>query len=110
MNKLNKAAIIANVIIIIIMALLARVCYLEGKHAGANEIMSHVYPISGIVTEVSRQEDRVVVTDNNGNEWEFDGVEDWQEGDIAAMIMEDNGTEKIYDDEIIDIRYDGWAK
>ena len=110
MNKLNKAAIIANVIIIIIMALLARVCYLEGKHAGANEIMSHVYPISGIVTEVSRQEDRVVVTDNNGNEWEFDGVEDWQEVDVVAMIMENNGKEKIYDDEIIDIRYDGWAK
>lgn len=110
MNKLNKAAIITNVIIVIIMALLAHACYLKGEHAGADEMMSHVYPMSGIVTEVNRQEDRVVVTDSTGNEWEFDGAEDWHTGDIAAMIMEDNGTEEVYDDEIIDIQYDGWVE
>jgi hypothetical protein len=110
MNKLNRAAIATNVIIVIIIALLAHTCYLKGKHAGADEMMSHVYPMSGIVTEVNRQENRVVVTDSTGNEWEFDGAEDWHTGDIAAMIMEDNGTEEIYDDEIIDVQYDGWIK
>lgn len=109
-NKMNKAAAVTNVIIVIIMALLAHACYLEGKHAGADEMMSHIYPMSGIVTEVNRQEDRVVVTDSTGNEWEFDGAEDWRTGDIAAMIMEDNGTEEIYDDEIIDVQYDGWVE
>lgn len=107
MNKLNKAAAITNVIIIIIMALLTHACYLKGKHAGADEMMSHIYPMSGIVTEVNHQENRVIVTDSTGNEWEFDGAEDWRTGDIAAMIMEDNGTEEIYDDEIIDVQYDG---
>lgn len=63
--------------------------------------------MSGIVTEVNRQENKVVVTDSTGNKWEFDGAEDWHMSDIAAMIMEDNGTEEIYDDEIIDIQYDG---
>jgi hypothetical protein len=109
-NKMNKAAAITNVVIVIIMVLLTHACYLKGKHIGADEIMSHIYPMSGIVTEVNRQEDRVVVTDSIGNEWEFDGAEDWHTGDIAAMIMEDNGTEEIYDDEIIDIQYDGWAE
>lgn len=110
MNKLNKAAAITNVVIVIIMVLLAHACYLKGKHTGADEIMSHIYPMSGIVTEVNRQEDRVVVTDSIGNEWEFDGAENWHTGDIAAMIMEDNGTEEIYDDEIIDVQYDGWIE
>lgn len=111
-NKMNKAAAAAvtNVVIVIIMVLLTHACYLKGKHTGADEIMSHIYPMSGIVTEVNRQEDRVVVTDSIGNEWEFDGAEDWHTGDIAAMIMEDNGTEEIYDDEIIDVQYDGWVE
>lgn len=109
-NKMNKAAAVTNVIIVIIMILLAHACYLKGKHAGADEMMSHVYPMSGIVTEVNRQENRVVVTDSAGNEWEFNGADDWHTGDIAAMIMEDNGTEEIYDDEIIDIQYDGWVR
>ena len=110
MNKLNRAAIATNVIIVIIMALLAHACYLKGKHAGADEMMSHIYPMSGVVTEVNRQEDRVVVTDSTGNEWEFDHSEDWHTGDIAAMIMKDNETEEIYDDKIIDVQYDGWVE
>ncbi len=109
-NKMNKAAAVTNVIVIIIMALLVQACYLKGKCAGADEMMSHIYPMSGIVTEVNRQEDHVVVTDSTGNEWELDGAEDWHTGDIAAMIMEDNGTEEIYDDKIIDIQYDGWVE
>lgn len=109
-NKMNKAAAVTNVVIVIIMALLAHACYLEGKHTGADEMMSHVYPMSGIVTEINRQEDRVIVTDSTGNKWEFNGAEDWHTGDIAAMIMEDNGTEEIYDDEIIDVQYDGWVE
>lgn len=110
MNKLNKAAAITNVVIIIIMTLLTHACYLKGKHAGADEIMSHIYPMSGIVTEVNHQEDHVIVTDSTGNKWEFNGIEDWQEGDIAAMVMDDNGTEEIYDDKIINIHYIGWIE
>lgn len=107
---MNKAAAVTNVIIVIIMALLAQACYLKGKRASADEMKSHIYPMSGIVTKVNRQEDRVVVTDSTGNEWEFDGAEDWHTDDIAAMIMKDNGTEEIYDDEIIDVQYDGWVE
>ena len=77
---------------------------------GANDIMSHVYPLSGIVVAVIPENDIIVIQDYNGNMWEWSGIEDWYEGDIAAMIMYDNYTESIYDDEIIDIMYSGWIQ
>lgn len=110
MNKLNKEAAITNVVIVIIMFLLMQAAYLKGERAGTEKVLSHVYPLSGIVTKVDQQKDRVIVTDAIGNKWEFNGIEDWQEGDITAMIMYDNRTEEIYDDKIIDIHYIGWIE
>lgn len=78
--------------------------------AGADDIMSHVYPLCGVVIEVNHAEDYIAIEDFNGNIWEWNGAEDWCEGDIAAMIMEDNGTEIIYDDIIMDIAYNGWVE
>ena len=110
MNKLNKEAAITNVIIVIIMFLLVQAAYLKGERAGTEKVLNHVYPLSGIVTKIDQQKNCVIVTDATGNKWEFNGVEDWQEGDIAAMIMDDNNTEEIYDDKIIDIHYIGWIE
>ena len=62
------------------------------------------YPAAGTVTVTG---DTVYVTDSTGNVWSFEGAEDWQTGDRAAMLMDDNGTETIYDDEILQIRYVG---
>ena len=73
-------------------------------HTGA------LYPMTGIVVEVNYDEDIVAVEDFNGNIWEFYGCEDWAEGDIASMLMYDNGTEIIYDDEIVSVRYCGYAR
>lgn len=88
------------------MGTIAKVQY----QAGADDIMSHVYPLCGIVTEVNYAEDYITIEVFNGNMWEWEGTEDWNEGDIAAMIMDDNGTEIIYDDIIMDISYNGWVK
>ena len=62
------------------------------------------YPAAGTVTVAG---DTVYVTDSTGNVWSFEGAEDWQTGDQAAMLMDDNGTETIYDDEVLQIRYVG---
>lgn len=78
-----------------------------GSRFGADEVMSHVYPHTGIVSEVNYVNNTVTVRDFNGHEWAFYGAEDWQSGDICAMIMDDNGTEMIYDDIIMDVRYCG---
>jgi hypothetical protein len=66
------------------------------------------YPLTTKVVRVDYDEDIVVCQDFNGNEWTFNGCEDWAEGDIASLLMNDKGTTIIYDDEIIDARYSGW--
>ena len=69
-----------------------------------------IYPLAGIVTEVNYAEDVVTVQDGAGNLWRFDGAEDWQTGDLAALLMNDNGTEDIRDDSILLVRYGGRAQ
>jgi len=67
-----------------------------------------LYPLAGVVTDLDYEHDLVVVTDAAGNDWGFSGIEDWDYADIAAMIMDDRGTEDIRDDVIVDISYAGY--
>jgi len=53
------------------------------------------------------ENDTVIVMDGAGNEWAFNGAEDWEIGDIAALLMKDMNTQEIYDDEIVSVRYCG---
>lgn len=69
---------------------------------------SEHYPTTTVVISVDRTTDTVTVEDFTGNLWEFEGCEDWQVNDICSMIMSDNATEDIRDDEIISVRYSGW--
>ena len=64
------------------------------------------YPMAGVVVDVNYDTD-IVTIDSHSNLWEFKGTEDWCPGDIAACIMSDNGTRTIYDDIIVDVRYQG---
>jgi hypothetical protein len=68
-----------------------------------------LYPAVMQVVEVNADEDLLVLADFNGNAWEWEGVDDWQVGDLAGLIMNDCGTVVIYDDEIVSIRYCGWV-
>ena len=45
-----------------------------------------------------------MIEDFNGNIWIFEGIEDWFIGDICAMMMDNNGTDIIYDDIIISVQ------
>ena len=67
-----------------------------------------LYPMTTKVVELDRENDVVTCEDFNGFLWQFDGCEDLQEGDICSMIMNDNGTPKIFDDEIVSVKYDGY--
>ena len=66
---------------------------------------NNYYALSTEVTDVDYKADTVTVTDHNGNEWQFSGCEDWMIGDGCAVVMDDKGTEIIYDDEIVNTRY-----
>lgn len=58
---------------------------------------------------ISETRDSIVIgIDANGNEWAFLDPEDWEKGDLCAVIFENKGTPIIYDDEIRQTRYVGY--
>lgn len=69
--------------------------------------VQHAYPAVSIVNEIDNDTDLVFCTDYNGNIWCFAGVEDWFYGDVVAMLVNDNGTEEIFDDKVVSVRYAG---
>lgn len=71
---------------------------------------ANIYPLLTTVTEVDKDKDLVTVEDNSGFIWQFEGVDDWEEGDLCNCLMDSRGTEKIFDDEIIMTRYESGAK
>lgn len=68
-----------------------------------------LYSQTYVVTNVDYTTDVVQMVDGNGNVWEFEGTEDWIEGDFCSCIMYDNETPEIYDDIILTTRYSGYA-
>ena len=71
---------------------------------------AETYPAALMVVDLDEHEDMVIAVDFNGNEWTWTGIEDIFPGDMIAVMMDDQGTETIYDDEIIDLRYCGWIE
>ena len=55
------------------------------------------------VTVVSVQDNQVTVEDNQGYLWSFIG-EDYKKGQELTVVMYDNHTTKITDDEIIKVK------
>ena len=70
-----------------------------------------LYPLTGIVTEVEHMEDTdlITMTTASGNQfsWYTDSTDDWFINDLASCIMNSNGTDEVYDDEIVDAHYVG---
>ena len=61
------------------------------------------------VVTLTEEESIVTCEDFNGNLWTFtDEDYDWIPGDMVAVIMDSKGTEIIYDDEFVTVKYDGY--
>jgi len=69
---------------------------------------AEIYPETAKVVEVDYENDLVTVETFCGFLFAFEGCEDWYIGDCASLIMEDNGTESVKDDEIIMAQYSAW--
>lgn len=67
---------------------------------------NHIYSNVAKVIELDRENDIVTCIDGIGYEWEFSGCEDWQMYDYCSMVMYDNNTSLIFDDVIIDVKYE----
>lgn len=106
-NVGNAIAIVA--VLLVIFGLFAAVLAWGQSYdkAGINLGQGWYYPLTTRVVEVDEEADLVTCEDFNGNLWEFEGCEDWQDGDICSLLMNSKGTEKIYDDEIVLAQYNG---
>ena len=77
--------------------------------AALRQPVPETYANTGRVMAISVGTDTVIVEDFSGNLWAFYGAEDWMDGDCVSLVMCDAGTEEIYDDEILSVRYSGWT-
>ncbi len=75
---------------------------------GASQTQGNVYPECGIITEI--ENDVVTIETCNGNQFQFEGVKDYELGDLIAVTFYDNGTETVSDDIILDTKYVGYTE
>ncbi len=100
---------IAITILLVILLACAVWFMLDGKPKAIEERKPDYYALATTVNAIDRDTDVVTCEDYNGNLWEFYGVEDWQVGDNANLLMDTMGTERIYDDEICGATYGAWT-
>lgn len=97
----------AIVVIILVAVLVFGLC-----GAFTNQLLATVrtntYAMTCEVVELDCENDLVILVDANGFEWAWEGIEDWQIGDCASMLMDSNGTAEIFDDVILSMNYNAW--
>lgn len=108
-----KDFITALLIIVLVFALIALSIFIvthgqRPKDIGADLTNGWYYALTTKVVAIDKEADIVTCEDCNGNLWEFYGVEDWEVGDCASLLMESHGTKKIEDDTIRDARFGAW--
>ena len=69
---------------------------------------AELYPTVFLVNSIDEKTDTMELLDFNGFIWEYHGAEDFEVDDFAAAIMDDAGTEFIFDDTIVVLRYCGY--
>ena len=97
---LKKACKMALVCAMVMMMVLGSAIAAKGE----------TYALTTVVVSLDYDADVVECMDFNGNVWAFDGCEDWALFDVCSMTMDDMNTSSIYDDAIINCRYDGWLE
>lgn len=112
-NNTKGRAWVTTLLIILLLACLAWfIVFPAAKAQGEADVKmrnAKYYALTTCVVELDKKNDVVIVEDSTGNRWQFYGVEDWQEGDCASLLMWDNGTESILDDEVRGVRYGAWT-
>ena len=79
-----------------------------------NSLNKTFYPITGIVTSVApdtsdTRSEVITFTCSNGNMFSFTAptTDCWEEADLVSCIMDNKGTETVYDDEVVTAMYSG---
>lgn len=100
---------------LIVLALSATMMFVTPANAKPVNAPRGFYPHMGVVTKVNRVKRKryykVRFRDGEGRAWEWiDDDPSWNKGDFVAVIMYDNGTKSVYDDQIVDARYVGYKQ
>lgn len=61
------------------------------------------------VISIDTTSDTVQIEDTRGEVWEFFGAENFQKGNSVIVLMDNQKTSTIYDDEILSVRLDPFA-
>lgn len=101
----NVIVCLLMIIVFIVSAHMAQI-HISNTHTVEK---GNYYALTAIIVEVDTDNDLVTVEDSTGNRWQFYGVEDWEVNDCASLLMWDNGTKSILDDEIHGVRYNAWT-
>lgn len=67
------------------------------------------YAQPAIIVDIDIVEDLVILVDARGQEWAVYGADEFDIGDFVWVTFEDYNTEKLEDDEIIDMEFDGYV-
>ena len=84
---------------------------LSKLHDRREETKHEQYARAAVVYCIDEAEDTVTFIDGCGFIWAIKGVFDWEQGDLAALLMDNNGTSgTIGDDIVVDAWYSslGW--
>lgn len=98
-------------IIAMTFAVITFVMVFRGFHLQHKEPVHEQYARSAVVYCIDEEEDTVTFIDGCGFIWAIKGVFDWEQGDLAALLMDNNGTSgTIGDDIVVDAWYSslGW--
>ena len=82
---------------------------LAGASYAGEPALKNYYAMTAIVSDLDYAGDTVTVENATGFTWCFSGTEDWDIGDVASLVMDDNGTEIIMDDLVVSVRYSGYV-
>lgn len=116
-DKFGILAIITYFITGVAIMIYTIVIIVRGPSRSAE--IDRFYPKAAIVIQVDSERcselklclnhdlDEIMIEDCIGGIWVYQGADDWCEGDVAALIMDNNGTPSIYDDKIVKITYSG---
>lgn len=70
---------------------------------------SYIYPQTARITHLDYETDTVTITTATNISYSFEGVEDYELGDLVSVIMNSNHTKDyILDDTIIKVQYSGF--
>lgn len=112
-DNTKKMAWVTTFLIILLLVCLAWfIVFPAAKTEGETDVKirnAEYYALTTCVVELDKKNDVVTVEDSAGNRWKFFGVEDWKVNDCASLLMWDNGTESIFDDEVHGARYEAWT-